>query len=112
MDAKESSELHIEILSIQRGLKIFSGINSQLRQEMLGLIHKNGRMTVTQLFTELNLEQPIASNHLAILRNAEIVTSKRIGKNVFYSINYSRLKFLHFKSDQLLELQKGPAMLQ
>jgi DNA-binding transcriptional ArsR family regulator len=112
MDATQSSDLDIEIVAIQQGLKIFSGINSQLRREMLDLIHKNGKMTVTQLFTELNLDQPIASNHLAILRNAGIVTSKRIGKNVFYSINYLRLEFLHFKSNQLLEFQKGPAMYQ
>jgi len=112
MDATQSSELHLETIAIKQGLKIFSGINSPLRREMLALIHKNGKMTVTQLFTELDLDQPIASNHLAILRNAGIVSSKRIGKNVFYSINYPRLQFLHSKADQLLDFQKGPVMYQ
>jgi len=36
-----------------------------------------------------------------------LVNAKRIGKNVFYSINYSRLEFLHNKSQQLLEIMSG-----
>ena len=106
MTVNESLDLHIEVVSIKKGLKIFSGVNSELRQEILDIIHKNGQMTVTQLFTELNLDQPIMSNHLAILRNTGLVISKRVGKNVFYSINYSRLEFLHDKSQQLLNFQR------
>jgi len=106
MTANESSELHIEATAIKNGLKIFSGINSELRQQILDLIHKKGQMTVTQLLTELNLEQPITSNHLAILRSAGFVIGKRVGKNVFYSINTTRLEFLHRKSEQLLDFQR------
>jgi len=108
MNANDSLELQLETFAIKKGLKIFSGVNSELRQEILDLIHKKGQMTVTQLYTELSLEQPITSNHLAILRNTGMVNAKRIGKNVFYSINYSRLEFLHHKSQQLLDFQKGP----
>jgi len=107
MNANESSELHLETIAIKNGLKIFSGVNSELRQEILDLIHRKGQMTVTELYTELSLEQPITSNHLAILRNTGLVNAKRIGKNVFYSINYSRLEFLHHKSQQLLEIMSG-----
>jgi len=107
MTVNESLDLHIEVVSIKKGLKIFSGVNSELRQEILDLIHRKGQMTVTQLYTELSLEQPITSNHLAILRNTGLVNAKRIGKNVFYSINYSRLEFLQHKSQQLLEMNTG-----
>ena len=107
MNVNDSSELHLETIAIKQGLKIFSGVNSELRQEILDLIHRKGQMTVTQLYTELSLEQPITSNHLAILRSAGLVNGKRIGKNVFYSVNYSRLEFLHHKSQQLLEMTTG-----
>lgn len=98
-------DLEMESSSFKNGLRVYSAVNSKLRQKMLHLIHNKGRLTVTELFTELNIEQPVASNHLSILRNAGLVFAKRIGKNVFYSINYSRLEFLHLKSDDLLKLK-------
>jgi len=107
MNANDGSELHLETIAIKKGLKIFGGVNSELRQQILDLIHKKGQTTVTELYTELSLEQPITSNHLAILRSAGLVNGKRIGKNVFYSINYPRLEFLHHKSQQLLEMTTG-----
>lgn len=112
LNGNDSTELDIETISIKTGLNVFSAVNSRLRQQMLSFIHKKGQVTVTELFTELNLEQPVTSNHLAILRNAGLVTSKRMGKNVFYSINYPRVEFLHLKSKQLLDFERGPERYQ
>ena len=100
--ANEIPELEINPHIINSGIRIYRAINSKLRMQMLDLIHKKGHITVTELFMELNIEQPVASNHLAILRKAGFVTSKRSGKNVFYSVNYPRLEFLGIKSRDLL----------
>jgi DNA-binding transcriptional ArsR family regulator len=37
------------------------------------------------------LEQSVASQHLAILRRAGIVTTQRDGKFIYYTVNYSRI---------------------
>ena len=100
--ANETPELEINPHIINNGIRIYRAINSKLRLQMLDLIHKKGRITVTELFMQLDIEQPVASNHLAILRKAGFVTGKRSGKNVFYSVNYSRLEFLGLKSGDLL----------
>ncbi len=40
---------------------------------------------------KLRLEQSVASQHLAILRAAEIVNTTRDGKFIYYTINRPRL---------------------
>ena len=48
-------------------------------------------MTVTDLYVKLRLEQSVASQHLAILRKAGIVSTERDGKFIFYTVNYKRI---------------------
>lgn len=59
---------------------------------MLKLIDEQGKMTVTELYLKLRLEQSVASQHLAVLRKAAIVKTVRNGKFIHYSINTERLE--------------------
>ena len=52
-------------------------------------------LTVTQLYVKLRLEQSVASQHLAILRKAGIVSTQRDGKFIFYTINFSRIEAIN-----------------
>jgi DNA-binding transcriptional ArsR family regulator len=96
------TDLQIEIVKIKKAAHVFRAINNQLRQQMLRLLHQNGRMTVTTIYVRLQLEQSVASQHLAILRNAGLVSTNRDGKFVFYSVNYQRLAELHSKAVSLI----------
>jgi DNA-binding transcriptional ArsR family regulator len=87
-----SPELYIDHLSLYYGKELFRALNHALRQKMIQLIHMHGRMTVTELFTKMKLEQSVASNHLALLRSQKLLLTERQQKFVFYSVNYSRLK--------------------
>ena len=69
---------------------------------MLRLIDEQGKMTVTDLYLKLRLEQSVASQHLAILRKAAIVKTVRNGKFIFYSINTERLDDLNEFVNNLL----------
>jgi len=86
------NELHIEILQLKKAALIYRAVNHQLRQQMLHLLHRNLRMTVTEIYIKLRLEQSVASQHLAILRKSGFVNTLRDGKHIFYSVNYQRLK--------------------
>jgi DNA-binding transcriptional ArsR family regulator len=92
----------IETITIKNGARIFRALNNSTRQRLLHLIHSNGKMSVTELYVKMNLEQPVASSHLGILRQAGFVSPQRMGRNVYYSINYSRLSFVEEISDKLL----------
>ena len=55
------------------------------------MIETEKKITVTEIYVRLRLEQSVASQHLAILRRAGIVTTQRDGKFIYYTVNYSRI---------------------
>ena len=97
-----ANELVIEFSNIKEGALVYRAINHPLRQTIMHLLHKNGKMTVTQIYSELQLEQSVTSQHLAILRNKDLLVTQRNGKFVHYSINYERLDFIHRVTSVLL----------
>ena len=99
----KSNELLIEAVHLKNGARIYRAVNHGLRQKMLRQLHLKGKMTVTELFVALRIEQSLASQHLAILRKANFVNTERSGKFVYYSLNYSRLNQIHEVTGRLLE---------
>src|SRR5438309_6476191 len=93
--------LHIEALSIKKAALILRAVNHVFRQKILNLMHEHGRITVTQLFILLRLEQSITSQHLAILRRAKIVKAERDGKYIYYSINYDQFQHVQNVASRL-----------
>ena len=94
--------LQLEELQMKKGALILRAINHPLRQQMILLLHQNSQMTVTALFVKLRLEQSVASQHLAILRKANFVSTKREGKFIYYSVNYQRLEQVHAIAKSLI----------
>jgi DNA-binding transcriptional ArsR family regulator len=80
-----------DISNIKKASMVLRAIDHKLRQFIIQTIHTNNRITVTNLFIILRLEQSVASQHLAILRKAGVVLSQRDGKFVYYSLNYARI---------------------
>lgn len=74
---------------------VLRAINHKLRQQILKLIDESGKMTVTEIYVKLRLEQSVASQHLAILRKAGFVKTERDGKFIYYSVNTERLEELN-----------------
>ena len=51
--------------------------------KIMGFIDKNKNVHVNKIYNTLGLEQSITSQHLRILRNADLVKTKREGKFIF-----------------------------
>jgi len=98
-----SSELKIDVLQLKKAALILRAINHKLRQQMLKLIYQSGKMTVTEIYVKLRLEQSVASQHLAILRKAGYVVTVRDGKFIYYSINQDRIDQIHNIAQELLK---------
>lgn len=60
-----------------------------IRLAMISLLKDGNQMNVTQIYQALDLEQAVASQHLSILKDRGILTSKRQGKHSFYFIKHS-----------------------
>ena len=81
--------------SIKKVSLIFRALNLKLRQEMLKFIEKNGKSSVTDIYIQLRMDQSVASQHLAILRRAGLLTTNRDGKFVFYMLNTSKVEMIN-----------------
>ena len=66
--------------------EFFKALSNPTRIEVIGCL-RNGKKTVNQLRDKLQIEGPNVSQQFAILRKNNIVTARKEGSNVFYSIN-------------------------
>ena len=71
--------------------EILRALTHPLRLKILEFIDKNDEINVNKIYNTLKLEQSITSQHLRILRLADLVTTKREGKFIHYSINYDKV---------------------
>ena len=74
-----------------------------LRISILHLLSVNKQLSVTELHKKLNVEQAVASHHLAILKSKGITATKREGKLVFYFIAHSKITSLLTAIDKLIK---------
>jgi DNA-binding transcriptional ArsR family regulator len=83
--------IYFGFLHLKKAALVLRAMNHKLRQQMIKLLDENERMTVTEIYVKLRLEQSVASQHLAILRRAGIVITQRDGKFIYYAVNYPRV---------------------
>lgn len=95
--------IQLDLLLLKKTSILLRALNHKLRQQMMRLIDEKGKVTVTELYIHLRVEQSVASQHLAILRKAGFVTTNREGKFIYYSINTERIKALTQCMDSLLK---------
>ena len=97
--ANGKEPLKVDLLHSKKAAMILRALNHKLRQQILNLIDTEKKITVTEIYVKLRLEQSVASQHLAILRRADIVITQRDGKFIYYTVNHKRIeeinKFIH-----------------
>jgi len=81
----------IDYYNVKKAALILRALNHKLRQQLIKLIDEKKKITVTEIYVQLRLEQSVASQHLAILRKAGILSTERDGKFIFYLINTKRI---------------------
>ncbi|MFW5432371.1 MAG: metalloregulator ArsR/SmtB family transcription factor [Methylophilaceae bacterium] len=64
-----------------------------------------GEKSVGELEGILDIRQPTLSQQLTVLRESELVSTRRVGKNIFYSISsQSALAVMQVLSQQICSL--------
>jgi DNA-binding transcriptional ArsR family regulator len=99
--SKENA-IKIDYLNVKKASLVLRALNHKLRQQIVKMLDEKERMTVTEIYVQLRLEQSVASQHLAILRRAGIVRTERDGKFIYYHVNYPRLDQINNMVDELL----------
>jgi len=96
-------DVKIDAIQLKKASLVFRAINHKLRQQIIKFINQHGKITVTQIYVKLRLEQSVASQHLAILRKAGFVDTERDGKFIYYSVNHNRIAEVHKIAQDLLK---------
>jgi ArsR family transcriptional regulator len=70
---------------------IMRALAHPLRIRMLTYIDECESACVNDIFQALQIKQAVASQHLRVLRQAELVYTKRQGKFIFYALHYDKI---------------------
>ena len=64
----------------------FRALADPTRREILDLL-RQGEMTAGALAEKFDMSKPSMSHHFAVLRDADLITSRRDGQQIWYALN-------------------------
>jgi len=89
MEFKELTSENLEMAA-----NMLKAIAHPIRICIVGCLENGEKRTVTEIHTQLGIEQSTTSHHLAILRDRGVLASKREGKNTWYYLKHPNLKMI------------------
>jgi DNA-binding transcriptional ArsR family regulator len=66
--------------------KVFKALADPTRREILRLLRR-GEMTAGDLAERFDMTKPTLSHHFAVLKEADLLTSRRDGQQIWYGLN-------------------------
>ena len=77
---------------LRASMRILRALAHPLRLKIIRVIHENdGSANVGEIYEKLKIEQSIASQHLRVLRQADLVKTRRDRKFIYYALDYERI---------------------
>ena len=67
-----------------QSLPLFNALGDPIRQQLILLMLDGSRKSVAELAAQTDLSRPTISHHLKILKDAHIVTSRKVGRKIYY----------------------------
>jgi DNA-binding transcriptional ArsR family regulator len=65
---------------------LFKALSDETRRKILDLL-RNGDLTAGEIAAHFEMSKPAISQHLSVLKNADLVYSLKKGQYVYYSLN-------------------------
>ena len=98
---KGGKDIQLDYADLRKAVLVLRAVNHRLRQRVIDLLEEQDKMTVTDIYIKLRLEQSVASQHLAILRRSGVVFTQRQGKFIYYTLDIDRLNQVSLLVEQL-----------
>ena len=70
---------------------VFKALSDPSRREILRLL-SGGERTAGELASSFDMTKPSMSHHFTVLKEAELIRSRRDGQQIFYSLNTTVLQ--------------------
>ncbi len=83
--------MELDIIKLESAASKLRAMAHPMRIAIIDLLKDEKKLSVTQIYERLGLEQASASHHLNILKSKGVVISKRDGKKIFYSLKSKAL---------------------
>lgn len=71
---------------LEHSAVILKALAHPLRLAVVDLLTEHQSLTVKEIYQLLNIEQAVASHHLGILKDKNVLKAERSGKNIKYSL--------------------------
>ncbi len=68
-------------------LAFLRALDDETRLQILGELRSSGELSVGEICSSVGKEQSNISHHLACLRSCGLVSTRRAGKSIYYSLN-------------------------
>jgi ArsR family transcriptional regulator, arsenate/arsenite/antimonite-responsive transcriptional repressor len=68
------------------GNDAFRALADPTRREILGLL-RHGEITAGALAEQFDMTKPAMSHHFKVLKDADLITSRREGQQIWYGLN-------------------------
>lgn len=79
-------EVDINISKLELAAGKLRAISHPMRIAIINLLDNGRKLSVTQIYEALDIEQATASHHLNILKSKGLLISQREGKKIYYSL--------------------------
>jgi len=70
-------------------MNAFAALADDTRREIVRLVAKNGKLTSTEISLKFNMSAPAISQHLKILKEADVLIMEKDAQKRIYSLNES-----------------------
>ncbi|PYP92699.1 MAG: transcriptional regulator [Candidatus Angelobacter sp. Gp1-AA117] len=71
--------------------QIFKALADPTRREILKLL-RSGEMTAGELAERFDMTKPTMSHHFSLLKDADLISSRREGQTIWYGLNTTVLQ--------------------
>lgn len=76
----------LSVVKLEQMAGRLRAIAHPMRIAIIEILSKESQLSVTEIYSRLEIEQAAASHHLNIMKNKGVLKSKRDGKKIFYSL--------------------------
>ncbi len=83
--------MELNKVKLEMAADMLKAIAHPTRIAIINLLENNKRLTVTEIFESLAIEQAVTSHHLRILKDRGVLVSEKDGKNRYYFLKHDRL---------------------
>jgi DNA-binding transcriptional ArsR family regulator len=85
------AKLELDVVKLEMAANRLRALAHPMRIAVIELLQEKEKLSVTEIYKKLKIEQAAASHHLNILKGKGILASRRDGKKIYYSLRSKSL---------------------